>query len=113
MAEGFVGLDVHNNCWVLSDLHALLEILMLLVRRYVPTTNANHHDRKRFALLLDLGDCCISRHCEWSSAVVAFGVGSYLGQAHLQAALYEQLGLQLRQLCDQPIADGSMKGSHG
>ena len=35
--------------------------------------------------------------------------GSPMRQAYLHRARFEQLALQLRQLCDQPVADGSME----
>ena len=39
--------------------------------------------------------------------------GSPQRQAYLRQAQFEQLARQLRQLCDQPVADGSMERPHG
>ena len=60
--------------------------------------------------------CQQIQHCLQSAqadAVLSAGGGSPLRQAYLQRAQFEQLALQLRQLCDQPVADASMEASHG
>ena len=60
--------------------------------------------------------CLQIQHClqiAQADAVLSAGGGSPLRQAYLQRAQFEQLALQLRQICDQPVADGSMEVSHG
>ena len=48
-----------------------------------------------------------------ADAGLAAGDGSPQRQAYLRQAQFEQLAQHLRQLCDQPVADGSMERPHG
>ena len=48
-----------------------------------------------------------------ADAVLSAGGCSPLRQDYLHSAHFERLALQLRQLCDQPVADGSMERPHG
>ena len=60
--------------------------------------------------------CDQIQHCLKSgqtAAVSGAGDGSPQRQAYLRQAHFEQLAQHLRQLCDQPVADGSMERPHG
>jgi glycosyltransferase involved in cell wall biosynthesis len=48
-----------------------------------------------------------------ADAGLAAGAGSPQRQAYLRQAQFEHLARQLRQLCDQPVVDGSMERPHG
>ena len=56
--------------------------------------------------------CKQIQHClqiGTSDAVCSAPGGSFLRQAYLHRARFEQLARQLRQLCDQPVVEGNMK----